>query len=161
MVSQTTVNGPRFSAPAPERPLTSVEEVRNHFSELAYDVITLGELQVKLLACDAKETAKLAIEELVILAATTAIILGSVPVLLMGSAELLVQLAGWNRAGSYLLVGGVSFLLAIGLTLFAIRKLKTTGAALARSQSELQSNLAFIKSLFRKPDMGSSTSTPV
>lgn len=157
MVRQTHVDAPRFQTAASDPPFTTVEEVRHHFSELAYDVITLGELQVRLLVHDVKETGRRATVGIVFLMAMTAILLGSVPVLLLGLGELLVQLAGWNRAGSYLLIAALAAIGAVVAGLYTVRKLKKAGASLNRSSSELQSNLAFVKSLFRKPDAPSNS----
>ena len=74
MVRQTHVDPPRFQAAPSDPPFTTVEEVRHHFSELAYDVITLGELQVRLLVHDVKETGRRATVGLVFLMAMTAIL---------------------------------------------------------------------------------------
>ena len=150
MVRQTPVNGAAPEASG-EPPFASVGDVSSHATDLVYDVITLIELQFKLLYVDVREVLSRATGGVVLLAALVAVVLGCVPVLLVAMAELLVMHAGWGRPGAYFLIAGAAGLVAIAVGLVTVRRLRSVGAVLARSHAELLKNLEFAKSLASSP----------
>jgi hypothetical protein len=139
MVSQTQVNGAKAGA--------TVDDVTTHISSLAYDLITLAELQVKLLYVDAKEAGARSAASAVSLAAMLVLGLSSIPVLLFGFAELLTHYAQWNRGVACLVVAGVAVVIAGIAGWLCIQKLRTVLAVFSRTHEELYANLEFVKSL--------------
>jgi hypothetical protein len=130
----------------------TVSEVTSHFSGLAYDLITLAELQARLLFLDVREASRRSAVTLVCLAVMAVFTVSAVPVCLLGIAELLVDLLDWHRPVAYLTVGGVAAFGAIFGGILAARRLVTVSAVFGRSHQELQDNLEFIKRLVRGPD---------
>lgn len=145
MPRQTELNGR-------EAPQATVSEVTSHFSGLAYDLITLTELQTRLMYLDMREAGKRSAASVVFLAGMIVFLVSSIPVLLLGASELLVEYAEWHRAVAYLVVGGVAAVGASGAGVIAALRLRRVGAVFARSHQELQDNLEFVKTLVRGPD---------
>jgi len=139
MSSQAQVNGSQTGA--------TVDDVTTHISSLAYDLITLAELQAKLLYVDAREAGSRSAASAVSLAAMAVLGLSSIPVLLFGLAELLVQYAHWGRGVSCLVVAGVGVLIAGIAGFLCIQRLRTVLSVFSRSHQELYANLEFVKSL--------------
>lgn len=150
MVRQTAVNGTPPETPG-EPPFATVGDVGAHATGLVHDIITLIELQFKLLYIDVREVLSRATGGVVLLAALVAVLLGCVPVLLVATAELLVQKAGWGRPPAYFLVAGTAGAIAVVVGLMTVRRLRSVGAVLARSHAELLRNLEFAKSLASSP----------
>jgi len=139
MSSQAQVNGPQTGA--------TVDDVTTHISSLAYDLITLAELQVKLLYVDAREAGSRSAASAVALVGMAVLGLGSIPVLLFGFAELLTQYAHWSRGVSCLVVAGVAVVIAGVAGFLCAQRLRTILAVFSRSHQELNANLEFVKSL--------------
>jgi len=125
----------------------SVSQVTSHASGLAYDLITLAELQAKLAYLDLREAGKRSAASGVALAAMVALFLSAIPVVLLGLAALLVDRADWSRAGACLLVGGVTAGVAVLVGLICFGRLRRVTSVFSRTQQELQENLEFVKSL--------------
>jgi hypothetical protein len=149
MVRETHMNN-RFATNGNGDSPTSVGDLKSYLLELAYDILTLVELQVRLLLLDLKEASARAAIGLVLLSAMLAVMLGSVPVLLMACGEVLVEWAGWSRAASYGLVAVTAMAVAVVVGYLTFKKLKKVTVILDRSNQELQSNLNFVKSLMKK-----------
>lgn len=139
MSSQAQVNGPQTGA--------TVDDVTTHISSLAYDLITLAELQAKLLYVDAKEAGSRSAASAVSLAAMLVLGLSSIPVLLFGLAELLVQYAHWDRGVALLVVAGVAAVIAGVAGFVCVQRLRAVLSVFSRSHQELYANLEFVKSL--------------
>lgn len=139
MSAQTPMNG------ATESP--SVGDVTSDVSSLAHDLITLAELQARLLFVDVREMSVRSAASVAGLAATVAIGLGAVLILLWGTAELLVDFGGWSRGVAGLTVGAVAAAIAIVVGRESLRRLKRVTTVLSRTHYELQQNLEFVKSL--------------
>jgi hypothetical protein len=125
----------------------TVSQVTTHASSLAYDLITLTELQVKLAYLDLREVGARSARSGVSLAAMVALLLSALPVVLLGLAALLVDKAGWSHAGACLLVGGIGVVVAIGVGFLCVKSLRRVTSVFSRTQQELQENLEFVKSL--------------
>lgn len=139
MSGQAQVNG--------SSPSATVDDVTTHFSSLAYDLITLAELQTKLIYADVREAGARSAASAVSLAAMMVIGLGSVPVFLFGIAELLTNYTDWNRGIACLVVAGIAVVLAGIAGLLCVQRLRTVLAIFSRSHQELYANLEFVKSL--------------
>ncbi len=145
MSGQTTMNPPAANGAA--KPATTVEAVTSHASSLAHDLITLAELQVKLLFIDFREAVSRSAASAVAMAAMLALILSALSVFLLGIAEILVEYANWHRSWSLLAVGGVGALIAVVFGWICFKRLQKVATVLSRSHQELQANLEFVKSL--------------
>jgi len=139
MSSQAQVNAAQTGA--------TVDDVTTHISSLAYDLITLAELQTKLLLVDVREFGARSAGSAVSLAAMLVLGLSSIPVLLFGLAELLTDYAHWNRGVACLVVAGVAVVIAAILGFVCVQRLRTVLAVFNRSHQELYANLEFVKSL--------------
>ena len=136
---------------------TTVSEVTSHFSGLAYDLITLAELQARLLFLDVREATQRSAVTLVCLVVMAVFTVSAVPVCLLGISELLVEYAGWHRAVAYLVVGGVFAAGAVAGGILAAKRLIRVSAVFSRSHQELQDNLEFVKRLVRGPENDDAT----
>lgn len=146
MPGQTTLNTPPANG-APAKPATTMETVTHHASSLAHDLITLAELQVKLLFIDFREAVSRSAASAVALSAMLALILSALSVFLLGIGEVLVEYADWNRSWSLLTVGGVAVLVAAAFGWICFKRIQKVATVLSRSHQELQANLEFVKSL--------------
>lgn len=133
------------------KPELTINDVTSHASGLAYDLITLAELQGRLLFIDLREASQRSAITLVLFAALTVFTVSAVPVCLIGSAELLVDAANWHRASAYLTVGCVAACGALLGAIMAAKRLVKITAVFARSHQEFQDNLEFIKRLVSSP----------
>jgi len=154
MSSQAQVNGLTGA---------TVDDVTTHFSSLAYDLITLAELQTKLLYADVREAGSRSAASAVSLAAMMVIGLGAVPVVLFGIAELLMNYAHWDRGVACLVVAGLAAVVAGVAGFLCVQRLRTVLAIFGRSNQELYANLEFVKSLVEvqaNPTVGQPARTP-
>lgn len=137
MADQATMTNGRNAAPA--------SEMTRNVSGLASDISTLAELQGRLFALDAKQSARKLIVPLVLTLLGVVFLLGSIPVLLMGVAYLLTDLGMDGTAALF-----VAF--AIGLVIGALgvgigwALLRHSLDPFQRSRNELVRNLQWIKS---------------
>ena len=154
MVDQTTVNGRNGSGAGDAvnpQPGPTVGDVGSHATELAHDVITLVELQFKLLYVDVRDVVTRATGGVVLLAAMVALLLGCVPVMLAAVSELLVATLQWGRPLAYGLVAGTTAIGAVVVGVITVRRVRLACAVLTRSHAELLKNLEFLKSLAATP----------
>src|SRR5689334_17672342 len=87
-------------------------DVATSFSDLAHDVIELGELQAQLLAIDIKSTAKKTTMSGVLAGAGLCVLLGSVPVVLLALGYLIAELLDWPVSAGL----GIAALIGIALS---------------------------------------------
>lgn len=129
----------------------TVGDVTSHMSGLAYDLITLTELQARLLFLDVREATRRSAITVVILTVMAVFTVSAVPVCLLGIAELIIESAGWQRGSALLTVGGMGALGALVGAALAAKRLVKISAVFARSHQEFQENLEFVKRLVRQP----------
>ena len=140
MVSQATMNGRH----------TGARQVTRSISELAHDVVTLGELQARLIACDLREGKSRAIGPIILIASGLLLALGALPVLLMGIGWLLVNHAGWSESSALLIAAGGGLFFAGGLAWWGWSRLHLALSIIARSQQELTENIRWLKSALQR-----------
>ncbi len=141
MVNQTTMTNGRSTAPA--------TAMTRSMSDLAADIATLAELQVRLFLLDAKESAKrLAVPAAMILGGGV-LLLGTIPVLLLAIAALLV-LAGLGVTASLF----ISFFLGAAFgtipVVIAWSLLRSSPISFQRSREELAQNVRWIKDALKQ-----------
>lgn len=141
MVDQTTMTNGRSADPA--------TAMTRSVSDLAADIATLGELQVRLFLLDAKESAKRLVVPVAMVLAGGALLLGTVPVLLLAITALLV-LTGLGVTASLF----ISFLLGavLGTIPLAIAWsfLRSSLISFQRSREELAQNVRWIKDALKQ-----------
>ncbi|MHB0958539.1 MAG: phage holin family protein [Pirellulaceae bacterium] len=118
--------------------------LREDVSDLAHDVVTLGELQVQLLAEDVRAMMRSARRWAIVLVAACLLALGSLPIIVLGLAYLLAW-TGLDLALSMLIVAIAFLVLTAVVAALSVRRLKTAAEPLGRSWHELQKNVAWIK----------------
>lgn len=119
--------------------------VRDGVGDLLHDVVSLGELQVQLLAVDARESVEKAKPPIGLLVGGIALALGTVPVLLLSLGEALTLWLDWERALSYLVSGLVGAAIAGVLLYLAWQQAGAVLAVFDRSRVELAENVRWIK----------------
>jgi len=144
MVHQASLENPTPTTPVP-RPRSAAKGVRNGVGELLHDVVALGELQVKLLALDAKESVQKAQTPLLLAIVGAVLGLGAVPILLISLAETFVLLLEWNRAIAYLVSGLIGLVVGGAMAYTALKQSTAIFAVFDRSRVELAENISWIK----------------
>jgi hypothetical protein len=139
----TTVNGgPKVAI---DSPLTA--GVFGNLAEFANDVTTLGELQTRLALIDLKESTGKLILPTGALVVSGILGLAAVPIVLVGIGEFLVEFTSLSRGVSYLIVAGVTLLLAGILTAVFVPRIGPAFASFERSKEELTRNISWIKTV--------------
>lgn len=143
MARETQVgNGNGRSTPAPRA-------VVENLGEFAHDVVTLSELQAKLLVADLNDLKSGAVTPLGIIGLAAVVALGCVPVLLMGIAWMLVDYDVLSRGWAFLAAAAGGILLAIVLGAAGWLGFRRQLAVLERSRTELARNVTWIKSVLK------------
>ena len=150
MPYQTPLTSPPEAARDGARTPSSGEGVRQGVAGLLHDVMTLGELQLKLLGVDLKETTGRAVLPLVLLTVAAVLSLATLPLLLVALAQGLRDGLGWPAALATLASIGVGLLFAGLLALVAYLKIRTAFNPLARSGQEFSRNMASLKAALNK-----------
>lgn len=75
---------------------TTLGDVTSQATSLAHDLITLAELQTRLLVLDVREAGKRSAASVVILAAMGSLVLSAGPVVLTGVSDLIVANTTWS-----------------------------------------------------------------
>jgi len=146
MVDQASLNEPGWSGPPLyKRQESAAAGVRDGVGDLLHDVVSLSELQVQLLAVDARESVDKAKAPIGLLVGGIALALGAVPVLLLSLAEALTLWLGWERALSYLVSGLAGAVIAGILLYLAWQQMGAVLAVFDRSRVELAENVRWIK----------------
>jgi len=159
MSGQTSLNGTK--APAEETPAGAV--ARNT-GEFLHDLVTLGELQFRLLVIDGREGIQGIIAPLVTLVIGLTLAVATVPVALLALAAMLVELYKFTPAQGAGIAAGVGAVLALLFVAFGYWSLRSPrGNAFERSTREWRQNLRWIKDAIQKTMTDrsrSSTATP-
>jgi hypothetical protein len=146
MVDQASLNEPGWPGPSLyKRQESAAAGVRDGVGDLLHDVVSLSELQVQLLAVDARESVDKAKTPIGLLVGGIALALGAVPVLLLSLAEALTLWLGWERALSYLVSGLAGAVIAGILLYLAWQQMGAVLAVFDRSRVELAENIRWIK----------------
>jgi uncharacterized membrane protein YqjE len=148
MDDQATLrNGGRFGATGNcadgERSTTVVGSLAGVTSDMA----TLVELQAKLAALDARESAEKAALPLSIIATGVALALAALPVALLGVADLVALVLTISIGTARLMTAAVALVMAGALVYLPLRSLSQSVAPLRRSRDELVRNLAWVKTV--------------
>lgn len=126
---------------------TDEPDMTGHLGTLGADLLDLGELQLQLLAVDARDAAKDSLVPAIWASLGIGFVIGCCPLALLGFSWWLTDVTSLGLAASSLLTALVGLLIA-GLCLyFAWRGLRTSVGTLNRSRIEFASNLQWIKKI--------------
>lgn len=127
--------------------------VRNGVSGLLHDVLTLAELQFKLLSLDAQVAAGRAVVPTVLLGAAGVFAASALPLLLLAFAQLLRDQAGWPPALATLMAVAVGLVVAGILAVIGYLGLRRCLNPLARSREEFNRNVTWLKSTLKRHEV--------
>lgn len=119
--------------------------------ELAYDALTLGELQFELAMLDSQQWTHRLIMPGVLFAGALGITVGAMPVLLHGVAYALIEGAEWPHWLSFLVAGLVGLATAAILGYVGWRRFQTSFMVFERTRSELRNNIDWLKNVLKEP----------
>lgn len=138
------MNAPQNGARSPS------QAVRHGLSDLAHDVMTLAELQIRLMKVDLNEGVSRLVAPLIMGIAGIAALLASLPVLLLALSAVLQEFAGISASLSLLLASGIGFALAALLVGMSIAAFRRSFPMLERSRTELNYNLEWMKHMLSR-----------
>jgi len=144
MVDQTTM-----SCDPPRDETGPQPSISAGVNELARDVVTLLELQTRLLAAEAKDSLRKMVVPAGLAVLAIAVILGCLPVVFMGLAFLLVEFAQWSHSAAFLLVAVLGLVVAGALLAATWMLLRGSLLSFDRFRVELAENLRSIKSAWQ------------
>jgi len=124
-------------------------DVATSFSELAHDVIELGELQAQLFALDVKSTVKKTSSSVLLSVIGLVVLLGTVPVVLLAVGYLIAEIFDWPISAGLGIAAVVGIAISAGILLLGWSRLKAGLNSMQRSSEELRRNIAWIKSTLR------------
>src|SRR3954462_15095327 len=129
-------------------------DVATSFSELAHDVIELGELQAQLFALDVKSTVKKTSSSVLLTIIGVCVLLGSVPVILFALGYLIAEVLDWPVSAGLGIAAVVGIAISAGILLLAWNRLSAGLNSMQRSSEELRRNIAWIKATLKSRKTG-------
>ncbi len=121
-------------------------------SGYAHDVLTLAELQLRLLAVDLRDSSKTAGLGIGVLAAGAMAAIGAIPLVFVTLALALVEFAHWSYTASFALSAAAGVLFGIMAAWFGFKTLFSAGKTFGRSKQEAVETLKWIKESLRPGD---------
>lgn len=143
MVDQTKMNG-RHNETSP------AAGVGRNLADLSHDLLTLAELQGRLLMVDFAEGKSNSIVPLILIVVGCLLALGALPVFLLAFGWMLVNLAGMSEHAAFFVVSIAAIVLAGAAVWGGYRMLTSALAVLSRSRQELHENLQWIKTALQR-----------
>src|SRR6056297_54170 len=126
-------------------------QVPNSFQNVTRDILDLCELQMQLLSVDSqaarRKMTRAAVYGLTAMASAGA----ALTVLLVGLGFLLHELADLSAGTGLLIVGGVTFLIVLGLLAAAWFAVRSAASDLNETKSEFAENLRWLKATIVSP----------
>jgi len=138
MADQTTVDPPRAG-----------KNLGRNVSSFAHDLVTLFELQFRLLAVDLRDASQSAglASGLVVVGILAA--LGTIPLVFVTLALALVEFAHWSQTAAFALVSVIGLATGAVLAFVGWKKLLAAGTTLGQSKAEVLQTLQWIKESLR------------
>jgi hypothetical protein len=118
-------------------------------SDVALDIIEVGELQVQLARLDAKTASTRSITAFAFVIGGTMINVACLPLVAMALANILSDLLDWELWISQLVVGMLSTCIGVSLIIFGAYRLLYAISAFERSSTEFTHNVSWLKQLVR------------
>lgn len=126
--------------------------VKRGLAGVLHDVTTLAELQLKLLAVDAKESAGRGVVPVALLGAAAVFALSALPLLLVAFAQLLRDQAGWPAAAATLTAVLAGLVIAGVLGAVGAMRLRRMLEPLERSRDEFNRNVEWLKNTLKRQE---------
>jgi uncharacterized membrane protein YqjE len=139
MPIQTPTNGHRTQEPP--------AGVAENITSLGNDVLSLAELQARLLACEMRDLSERASAPVTRALIATLVGVTVMPMLWLGSAELVAELTGWPRGAVQLGLALSAIAVAGGVVWSAWKSLRETRLGFRRSREELARNWHWLKTV--------------
>jgi hypothetical protein len=133
--------------------VSPTEGVRHGLAGLLHDVMTLAELQFKLLAVDARDASMRAVAPLALLSGAAVFALSALPLLLIALAQLLRDQAGWAPALATFVAVIVGLVFAALLAGAGILLLRRCLEPFVRSRDEFNRNVTWLKSALKRHEI--------
>jgi hypothetical protein len=148
MPRQTTLNGDYTS----DHDGASWEPKRaaGNMADVLHDVVTIVELQWRLLIANGRSTMKRALGSAAMAAVGFAILLGCAPVAMLVESALLVERFGWKPSSALATSLATGLLASIVVIGAAWARLRSTLSQLEPSRDELAQNVKWIKHVLRR-----------
>jgi hypothetical protein len=127
--------------------------------QLAYDVVELADLQLRLFAADGQECARRITPPVLMMVVGLVIVLGGLPLALVGLAYALVDLAGLPVWIAILCSVTAGSLLGTALIVAGARRAGPQLAIWQRSTGELRENIQWLKAALQRPPASRSSHT--
>lgn len=128
--------------------------------QLLADITELAELQIRLMAGDARATVKGTIAPVVFTLIGGSLLLAALPVLILSIASFLAARLAWPLEVAQLVSAGGAIFLGIVFGLVAINKLKHCVDPLARSLTELEKNMVTLRHMLAEKNGTDHTPIP-
>jgi hypothetical protein len=143
MVDQATVNRGNPAA-----------KLGRNVSGYAHDLLTLGELQLRLFAVDFRDGSKTAGLGLGAIVVGILAALGAIPLVFVTIALAFVEFAGWSWTLSFGVSAVLGLVVGAGAAWFGWRRVVSAGRTFGRSKAEAVETLRWIKESLRptEPD---------
>ncbi len=130
-----------------ERRDSSAQSLTHSVASIAQDMVTIAELQMRLLVVDLRALRQGALRGLVTWLIACALLVAVLPTALIGTGLWLADAAHVSTAAGLLWVAFGAVLLVIGLFLAGWRQLKRQRVGLQRSRKEIRANLAAMRQM--------------
>lgn len=137
MVYQTSTNGQRIDETA--------AAVGGNVANLASDLLSLAELQARLVALDLRESGAQALIPAAVVTGGVCLALGTVPVLLLGISGALAGAVSISLVSAEMMVSVVAMAAAAVCVWIGCQKMIAALNVLHRSREEFEANLRWIK----------------
>ncbi|SFI76763.1 phage holin family protein [Planctomicrobium piriforme] len=131
----------------PNKPANAYAKARHSATALLKDTLHLADLQFQLFSVDAAEFWKRAKVGIVCGVGASVITLGSVILLMFSLSEFLESSFELSQEFAKAIVASITLLVGGGVLAVCFRQLTKAGSALKRSQTELQENLIWLRSV--------------
>jgi uncharacterized membrane protein YqjE len=128
------------------------KKLGRNVTSFAHDLITLIELQLRLLSVDVRDASQTAgtASALVVVGVLAAI--GTIPLLFVTLAAALIEFAHWSHTAAFALVSVLGLMSGAALAYFGWKKLLVAGTTLGRSKAEMVQTLQWVKETLRPKD---------
>jgi len=125
-----------------------------NISGYAHDILTLGELQLRLLAVDLRDGSSAAGLGLGAIVAGVLAAVGAIPLIFVTMALALVEFADWSWTAAFGVSALVGLLFGAAAAYFGWKRLLSAGKTFGRSKAEAVETLRWIKESLRptEPD---------
>ena len=140
---QTQMNGNGAVEPPAQAVVRSASDLWHH-------ILTLGELQTRLVALELGEAAERARTAALLIAVGAVLAFASLPVILACLALVLVEVAGMTPAAAFAIASGLAVVVSSVLIAVGWRQFRRNSTGVSRSREEWRRNWRWLKETLRR-----------